>query len=100
MAGTRTLKLFVVLSACVLLLPGFDPGPEQQRHRRRREDSSGAVLPGVTVEAASPALIEKVRTAVTDGAGQYQDRRLASRVLHASRSRSPASARSSGRGSS
>ena len=35
-------------------------------------DSSGAVLPGVTVEAASPALIEKVRTAVTDGTGQYQ----------------------------
>src|SRR5919197_227532 len=34
-------------------------------------DSSGAVLPGVTVEAASPALIEKVRTAVTDGAGRY-----------------------------
>ena len=30
-------------------------------------DASGAVLPGVTVEAASPALIEKVRTAVTDG---------------------------------
>ena len=35
-------------------------------------DTSGAVLPGVTVEAASPALIEKVRTAVTDGSGQYQ----------------------------
>ena len=35
-------------------------------------DSSGAVLPGVTVEASSPALIEKVRTAVTDGAGQFQ----------------------------
>jgi hypothetical protein len=35
-------------------------------------DASGAVLPGVTVEAASPALIEKVRTAVTDGAGQYR----------------------------
>ena len=31
------------------------------------KDSSGAVLPGVTVEAASPALIEKVRTVVTDG---------------------------------
>ena len=30
-------------------------------------DNSGGVLPGVTVEAASPALIEKVRTAVTDG---------------------------------
>ena len=35
------------------------------------KDASGAVLPGVTVEAASPALIEKVRTAVTDGSGQY-----------------------------
>jgi hypothetical protein len=35
-------------------------------------DSSGGVLPGVTVEAASPALIEKVRVVVTDGAGQYR----------------------------
>ena len=35
-------------------------------------DSSGGVLPGVTVEAASPALIEKVRTAVTDDSGQYR----------------------------
>ena len=35
-------------------------------------DSSGGVIPGVTVEAASPALIEKVRSAVTDGAGLYR----------------------------
>jgi hypothetical protein len=35
------------------------------------KDASGAVLPGVTVEAASPALIEKVRTVVTDGEGRY-----------------------------
>ena len=35
-------------------------------------DTSGAVLPGVTVEAASPALIEKVRSAVTDNSGQYR----------------------------
>jgi hypothetical protein len=35
------------------------------------KDASGAVLPGVTVEAASPALIEKTRTAVTDGSGQF-----------------------------
>ena len=34
-------------------------------------DASGAVLPGVTVEAASSALIEKVRTVVTDGDGRY-----------------------------
>ena len=35
-------------------------------------DTSGAVMPGVTVEAASPALIEKVRTVVTDAAGLYR----------------------------
>ena len=35
-------------------------------------DASGSVLPGVTVEAASPALIEKVRTVVTDGQGVYR----------------------------
>ena len=34
-------------------------------------DTSGAVLPGVTVEAASPVLIEKVRTATTDETGRY-----------------------------
>jgi hypothetical protein len=36
------------------------------------KDASGAVLPGVTVEASSPALIEKVRTAVSDGNGLYR----------------------------
>ena len=35
-------------------------------------DASGGVLPGVTVEASSPVLIEKVRTAITDGAGQWR----------------------------
>ena len=35
-------------------------------------DTSGAVLPGVTVEASSPALIEKVRSVVSDGSGQYR----------------------------
>src|SRR6266496_3206310 len=36
------------------------------------KDSSGAVLPGVTVEAASPVLIEKTRSAVSDSTGQYR----------------------------
>src|SRR5215467_12806537 len=36
------------------------------------KDSSGAVLPGVSVEASSPALIEGVRTAVTDNSGGYK----------------------------
>ena len=35
-------------------------------------DTSGAVLPGVTVEASSPALIEKVRTSTSDSSGQYR----------------------------
>ncbi|MBI4885604.1 MAG: TonB-dependent receptor [Acidobacteria bacterium] len=35
-------------------------------------DASGGVLPGVTVEAASPALIDKVRTAVSDGQGLFR----------------------------
>jgi hypothetical protein len=35
-------------------------------------DDSGAVLPGVTVEAASPALIEQSKSAVTDATGQYR----------------------------
>jgi len=39
-------------------------------------DSSGAVLPGVTIEASSPALIEKTRTAITDSAGQYRIEQL------------------------
>jgi len=36
------------------------------------KDASGGVMPGVTVEASSPALIEKTRTVVTDGEGQYK----------------------------
>lgn len=35
------------------------------------KDTSGAVLPGVTVEAASPVLIEKTRSVVTNGEGRY-----------------------------
>ena len=36
------------------------------------KDPSGAVLPGVTVEASSPILIEKVRATVTDASGLYR----------------------------
>src|SRR5205085_1338787 len=41
------------------------------------KDASGAVIPGVTVEAASPVLIERVRSVVTGSQGQYKivDRR-------------------------
>ena len=46
------------------------------------KDTSGAVLPGVTVEASSDALIEKVRSAVTDGTRPVPHRRPAGRHLH------------------
>ncbi|MEO8682697.1 MAG: carboxypeptidase regulatory-like domain-containing protein, partial [Vicinamibacterales bacterium] len=36
------------------------------------KDTSGAAMPGVTVEAASPVLIEKVKAAVTDGSGAFR----------------------------
>src|SRR5579862_8478064 len=36
------------------------------------KDTTGAVLPGVSVEAASPALIEKIRAVVTDDKGEYK----------------------------
>src|SRR5438105_12545156 len=36
------------------------------------KDTTGAVMPGVTVEAASPALIERVRSVITDGEGLYK----------------------------
>src|SRR6516162_6107618 len=36
------------------------------------KDTQGAVIPGVTVEVASPAMIEKTRSALTDESGQYQ----------------------------
>ncbi|MEQ1761043.1 MAG: carboxypeptidase-like regulatory domain-containing protein, partial [Vicinamibacterales bacterium] len=36
------------------------------------KDTTGAVLPGVTIEASSPALIEKTRAAVTDEQGNYK----------------------------
>src|SRR5688572_31215756 len=54
----------------VLLLPAL--AQAQATISGTVRDSSGAVLPGVTVEAASGALIEKVRTAVTDSTGQYR----------------------------
>jgi hypothetical protein len=64
-------RLVVVLS--VLLLPTLASAQaENGSIAGVARDASGAVLPGVTVEAASPALIEKVRTAVTDNQGQYR----------------------------
>src|SRR5689334_8828678 len=61
---------FLFALACIFLLPR--PALAQATIAGTVKDASGAILPGVTVEVSSPALIEKVRTAVTDGTGQYR----------------------------
>src|SRR5687768_5232768 len=67
----RRLRVLIGVSlASILLLPATSFA--QASITGVVKDSSGAVLPGVTVEAASPALIEKARIAVTDGTGQYR----------------------------
>ena len=66
----RAMPRTMILFACLLLLPAA--AYAQATLAGTVRDTSGAVLPGVTVEAASPALIEKVRTAVTDSSGQYR----------------------------
>ena len=54
---------------CLLSLSGV--AQAQSQFTGLVKDESGAVLPGVTVEAASPALIEKSKTVVTDSNGRY-----------------------------
>ena len=69
----RFLQAVALLALPALLLPGAAYGQEGTAEIAGIvKDTSGAVLPGVTVEAASDALIEKVRSAVTDGSGQYR----------------------------
>ena len=69
-----TLHKYVFLGALVacatVLLPTLAYAQAQIVGQVR--DESGGVLPGVTVEAASPAIIEKVRSAVTDDQGRYR----------------------------
>jgi hypothetical protein len=62
-------KIVFVL-ACVVLVPRV--AFAQASITGTVRDPSGAVLPGVTVEAASDVLIERVRTAATDATGQYR----------------------------
>src|SRR6266540_1901223 len=66
----RMLRAISVAAASLVLLPTL--ALAQASIAGVVKDTSGAVLPGVTVEAASPVLIEKTRTAVTDGSGQYR----------------------------
>ena len=65
MRGLRTVALLIVLvagSPAIVRAQASMAGVVT--------DTSGAVLPGVTIEVASPSLIERVRSAVTNGNGQ------------------------------
>jgi hypothetical protein len=66
----RLLICLGALYAAILCLP--ESAHAQASIAGVVRDGSGAALPGVTVEAASPALIERTRTVVTDSAGQYR----------------------------
>jgi len=63
--------VLLVAFGLIATVPGIAFAQAQGAVAGTVRDVSGAVLPGVTIEASSPVLIEKVRTAVSDGTGQY-----------------------------
>ena len=70
MIRTRIARLVLAASLALLLLPAA--ARAQSSIAGVVKDASGAVLPGVQVDVRSPALIEQVRTAVTDSQGVYR----------------------------
>tara|TARA_B100001123_G_scaffold163674_1_gene188566 strand:- start:458 stop:3430 length:2973 start_codon:yes stop_codon:yes gene_type:complete len=64
-------RYFSAASVVALIALLLVPSVSAQEIGGTVTDETGGVLPGVTVEVRSPALIEQVRTAVTDGAGQH-----------------------------
>ena len=66
----RVLVKAVFALSCLLMIPAA--AYAQGAIAGQVKDASGAVLPGVTIEAASPVLIEKTRSVVTDGSGNYR----------------------------
>ena len=70
---SRVVRRAVTPCLCFAVLIVATPAAAQERASIVGvvQDTSNAVMPGVTVEASSPALIERVRAAVTDGNGRY-----------------------------
>jgi hypothetical protein len=67
----RPVRVMIVIAAFVALLPERSFAQEGQIAGTVR-DASGAVMPGVTIEVTSPALIEKVRATTSESNGQYR----------------------------
>jgi hypothetical protein len=63
---------FLITAAVMLVSPAGTSAQGTAAIAGTVRDVSGGVLPGVTVEASSPALIEKVRSVVSDGSGEYK----------------------------
>src|SRR6267142_701103 len=70
--GRRMSSLVRILVLIVMGLGAAEEARAQSAIAGVVRDSSGALLPGVTVEASSPALIEGTRSASTDNAGSYR----------------------------
>lgn len=70
--GRRGTRYVLLLMGLCLCLSGRAGAQGASGIAGQVRDSSGGVLPGVTIEAASPALIEKVRSVVSDESGQYR----------------------------
>src|SRR6476620_284991 len=71
MTNSRLSRIGLIILAFISLVPRPAAAQQTSAIAGIVRDTSGAVLPGVTVEAASPVLIEKVRTVVTDEQGRY-----------------------------
>ena len=69
-ASQRSVSLFCL--AALVLAPSLALAQDEAGIGGTVEDNTGGILPGVTVEARSPALIEQVRTVFTDGSGIYR----------------------------
>src|SRR5258705_658369 len=70
MSSGRCLRFILIALMCVIALPTV--ARAQSAIGGTVKDTSGAVLPGVTVEVASEVLIEKTKSVSTDGTGQFK----------------------------
>ena len=80
MSSSRFAASVIAVFAILVLLPAA--ARAQSAIAGTVKDTSGAVLPGVTVEAASPVLIEKVRSVTTNDQGQFTIVDSAPRRVH------------------
>src|SRR2546428_13423229 len=70
MGRFATVFALVCVGTAAFLIPATATAQERASIVGQVVDSTGAVMPGVTVDASSPALIERVRSTVSDTAGR------------------------------